>query len=297
MSKTIRIALFTLALLSVWGFVQSATITSTKTWTVNEQVTAQKLNDWPGQMTVSLIQGGDIAGLAINNTRLGPNCVTTDKILDGTILGADIAAATITGSLMATGSVDSVQLATNILFRSGVYAFTNANTVVNMGSSNTTVNLSGANIQFSAGQIPSSAISNATISTVLTTNIAGAVGGNAFTWVTVLSLTTTSTNGTVMVSAKASPSSVSAAHYIRIRDASTNIIAQSMVTDYADSGAALDRYFISASGSDSLSGAAKTYYLDIASANSSCTWTNSAGASTGPLIIDGGPAMKILQTP
>jgi len=81
-------------------------------------------------------------------------------------------------------------------------------------------------------------------------------------WTTLLTLTTTATSGTVLINGQAyllGPNS--GVGFVRIIDSNGKVIASLTLTDYADTGAVAIPYKFSLTGVDTLSGSAKTYYL------------------------------------
>jgi len=285
--KKILLILLTILTLQSHG----ATITRGYTFSTNEIVTAAKLHTLVDSATISTIATADISALAINNGLLGANAVTTDKILDAKILGADIANLTLTGGLMVTGTVTAVQLSTNLNFGAGYYAFTNNPTTVNFGGANTSLIFSNASsIIWGTGQIPISTISGLFLSSIVQTNFTSASGGvPANTWVTIATLTTTKTNGTVTVMGSAGMSTLAGSDNA-MRIMNTNLLkAGGINSQYLLSGPKT----IACTAVDSITNVT-TYTLDVSSGAGSQTYTNLDNTAPG---ITNALYFKLIQIP
>jgi hypothetical protein len=128
----------------------SATVTTGVTFTTNQLVQYYDLNNAINNASVSDIGSGDITDGTIANVDLGANAVTTQKVLDGTLLGTDMANRTILGINVATNAIDGIGLSSNIVFRSGDYYFTNINTTVKFNGPSTTLSFASNQINWAA---------------------------------------------------------------------------------------------------------------------------------------------------
>jgi hypothetical protein len=121
----ICMGLFALSALMQDPRVGAATVTTGVTFTTNQLVQYYDLNNAVNNATVSDIVSGDITDGTIANVDLGANAVTTQKVLDGNLLGTDLKDRTLTVNLYGTNSVDETALTTNLNFRAGAFVFTN----------------------------------------------------------------------------------------------------------------------------------------------------------------------------
>lgn len=279
----------------------AATITRGITFSATDLVTNTKLHQLVDSATLSAVDTADLSDSAITTAKLGANSVTTSKILNATILGEDIADRTLTGSLYATNSVDGIALSSNVTFRAGTLDFTLAtvtsNSIAGSGVSGATNSAGSADqgkiVKLNAlGKVDSTMISG---SSMLTTNLGTATGSaSSYTWQNILTLTTTATNGTVIVTGRAIQSGNSVSGWVRLRDVTTNVVS-SIYENLAGLDKGLDE---SVTLTDSLNGTAKTYYLDVAASGNSVIYTNTAPArSQWPIAagVSNGLSIRILQ--
>jgi hypothetical protein len=276
----------------------AATVTTGVTFTTNQTVQYYHLNDAVNNATVSDIVSGDITDGTIAAVDLGANSVTTAKILDATIATGDIANRTIIAGNIATNTLTETELFTNLNFRSGTLTFSNMVTLVfsngqiastAVAAISNTVGTANANTIVKTG--PLGTIDRSLMvggSSILSSNLATATGhASANTFTNIASLTTTATNGMVIITARAISSTGGGMQYIRIRDADTNAVEVSSNT-IGTGNPALQCTLI-----DSLSGATKTYFLDVSSSAGSQVYTN---ANATPPIVNG-LGLKVIQLP
>jgi hypothetical protein len=164
-------------------------------------------------------------------------------------------------------------------------------------------------ITTSAGAADSGKIPKLNGSGVLDTTFLGASGsiltnvslpsksiGSGYTWVAVTNITTTRTTGTVVVTARAAlDTSGGGVVWIRLRDASTNVVGVAMANTAAGG---YGNPIATATLLDVLSGSTKTYFMECA-ANGAATVTNSVPSSAAsPEFLGGNDlGMTIIQNP
>lgn len=270
---------------ALWESGEPATITRGYTFSTNELVTSAKLHTLVDSATISGISASDISAGAVGNSQLAANSVTTGKILDGTILGADISARTLNNSLYATGSVDGVAMTNNMAWPASSFLyFTNASTFISF----TNATLAFGPNQIPYGALPAGTITNQSVFT--STNLNTHTGsGSALTYTTVAQLSTVGVTGTVTVVGKVS-TAATAAIMIRLRDSGSTVFANqdnSLANAGRSSSVVLQ---------DQLTGTSKTYVLETASDTTSVVYTNTFSATTGHPAVSGGLGMTILET-
>lgn len=110
-------------------------------------------------------------------------------------------------------------------------------------------------------------------------------------WTTICSLTTTKTTGTVYLAGSAMVKRLVGLTDVslRIRDSGNTIMAANTASDYADHAHAIEGYPLNVAVIDTLSGSAKTYYLEVAGYYNGQAFTvladyapSSAGGAQGP---------------
>lgn len=182
---------------------------------------------------------------------------------------------------------------------------TTATSALTSNSSLTSLSASSALTAISSSNAVSAsyAISAGSVGSLLqiTSSASGSTIG--YTWVNILSLATTISNGSVVVNGQIyvnSTSGVGGAAWARIRDQNSGSVATLTITDYADSGAAPVEYKFNLTLLDNLVGSTKTYFLDIATAGT-VTYGGPTGAPmVGPGLVSHGSDgqvhyLKILQ--
>jgi hypothetical protein len=105
----------------------AATVATGVTFTTNQTVQYYHLNNAINNATVSDVVSGDITDGTIANVDLGANAVTTGKVLDENLTGADILNRSLTINDYGTNSVDETALFTNLYFNAGFMSFSNVN--------------------------------------------------------------------------------------------------------------------------------------------------------------------------
>jgi hypothetical protein len=258
---------------------KAATVTRGTTFTTNQQVQYTDLHALVDNATVSSIVSADITDGTIVAADIADSTITSAKVVDGTLTANDILSRTLTASLYGTNSVDGTALNTNINFRPGFLVFSNnvglvfsdaqiaATAVVSVSN---TVGVADANKVVRTkpnGTIDRSLMVGGTIVSVTNRNTATG-SGSANTWLSIASLTTTSTNGTVLLTGSVIGDTSGGMQYLRIRDSGTNIVQQISHT----AGAANPAYEVNLT--DVLNGTAKTYHLEVASSATTQVYTN-----------------------
>ncbi len=292
-----HVSLFLIGLSVIQFIVSAATLTPGYSFGATEQVTTAKLATLVSAATITGIGAGDIANGAIGNVQLGANAVTTDKILDGTILTGDLLARTLVSANLATNAVTAIELNTNLSFRAGILDFTLATITANSVSNSAVLGVTTSAGAGNSGSIPK-LNANGKLDTsffsgsaIVSTNFPSHTGsGSANVFTQVGTITTTATNGTVSITGRALQVASGNALWLRVRDSTTNVIAQTSV-------AAAGIHILECSLRDTLSGATKTYAIDVASDGVSTTYTNNLTATVSNPIIQNGLGISILQTP
>lgn len=132
-----------------------------------------------------------------------------------------------------------------------------------------------------SGKLDSSLFSNASVSLVSTNSGADFTGsGSGGTWTSMFTLTTTSTNGYVMLNGQTFSVDNSPWSSARIIDSAGNVIASLTLTDYADSGTVTLPYQYTVSGIDTLSGSTKTYSFQVVATKNSRVWSTNMNTYT-----------------
>lgn len=108
--------------------------------------------------------------------------------------------------------------------------------------------------------------------------------GTAFTWSTVTNVTTTGTNGVVVVRGAAVGSAANNIVWLRLRDSTTNMTAQGFNNT---SSGGYGHPIVSATLTDALSGATKNYVLEVSAASSSYIFTNAAPSTAASPPFEG----------
>lgn len=148
-----------------------------------------------------------------------------------------------------------------------------------------------------SGLIDSTMISGSSGSLLISTNISTGTSGSSYVWTPICQITTTATNGNVLVTARATDFPVgSAVTFMRIRDTATNVVA-SVNGNIIGGGVTDCPTLLRASLPDSLSGTTKTYFMEVTSSTSSTIFTNTVTTSSQSPPILNGLGMTILQTP
>jgi len=282
--------------------VDAATVTSGVAFTTNQVVQHTHLNNAINNATVSDIVSGDITDGTIAAADLAANSVTSVKILDATVTGSDIGSRTIAASNIQTNGVTEIELATNITLRAGTWNFTSAtvtaNSIASTAVSGTTTTAGAGD----SGKIPKldsdGKLADSMIrgSSLLSSNRASVVSSaSGYTWTTVASLTTTATNGTVIISGRALAAVGDAGNtFLRIRDASSSVTASIAGTGLGGGNATP----FSCTLTDSLSGSAKTYTFELANSGTSVTYTNAAATGVGGVSAQANHlGMTLIQNP
>ncbi len=291
------VGLFLICLVMVM-IVRAAQLEPGHSFTPSEQVTSDKLNNLVSNATISGIVSSEITDLTIATGDIANQAITAAKIADSTITTGKIANRAITTGLIATGAVTEIELSTNITFRPGFLVFTNMVGVTfsnqQLGaewsvSVSNTVGVADANKLVrtrSTGAIDRSLLVGSTL--VTSSNRVFAVGNaSANVWTNIISLTTTATNGTVMLTANAISDTGGGQQYIRIRDLQTNAISQSSHT--IGTGNPVQNVILI----DTLSGVPKTYLLDVSSSAANQPYTN---VSATPFLTNG-LYLRMLEMP
>lgn len=161
----------------------------------------------------------------------------------------------------------------------------------------TNVNLIGLTVSISGKTATVTASTSAgTVDSIISTNFTSASTSTAFTWQNIASLTTTTTNGLVTVRGRASSPSSSApyAFWVRVRNSGTTLVRQG---NNLHNGSGNAGQHAEATLDDTLTGTARTYYLDVSDSSGSLTLTNAYSASgASPPIVDG-MGLEIIQKP
>lgn len=282
-------------------YPHAATITTGVTFTTNQLVQYYDLNNAINNATVSAIVSGDITDGTIAAADLGANSVTSAKILDGTILTGDIGSRTILGANIVTNGISGIEFNTNITTRAGEWDFTLSRFVAN---SITNTAVLGASVTTGSGdagkvvKLNSSGYVDRQIieyPSVLVTNRATATSGAADTWTAIGSLTTTITNGAVVVTGRATaPVGNAGTIWLRVRDSGHTISATSGGVGTGPGGSTAPSLTVSMV--DTVSTVAKTYVIEIADQTGGLTWiANAATGVRGTDTITNNLGMTILQ--
>lgn len=295
MKRILRFSIF-LAAVSVACHAPSATITKGYTFSTNEQVTAAKLHTLVDSATVSAITGSDITDGSIAAVDLGASSVITAKIQDGAVTAGKLGALAVETAKIATNAVGTAQLATNLDMSAKAMTF-GTNQIVSewISGTNAGPGTAGQVVKLGAGGTIDLGLMQRT--SLLSTNLITAKSSAAtYAWTPIASLVTTSTSGTVYVEGRVTPvPTVPAIVFVRVRDSATNWVRSSTTFN----GAGFDSaWTVAAGGADTLSGAAKTYVLEVASSGVSTAFTNAHSNSglQAPPVVDG-LGMTILQVP
>jgi hypothetical protein len=127
--------------------------------------------------------------------------------------------------------------------------------------------------------------------TVLTTNFfTGHTGAAAQVYTQVGTITTTITNGIVLIRGSALQSASGNSMYIRVRDSNTNVVANTSLKAASGLGNVLQCHL-----NDTLTTATKTYALDVASDGVSIVYTNSLAETGSNPFITNALGITIIQ--
>lgn len=300
LSILICLGIFVLTFLQHNENIDAATITKGYTFATNELVTSTKLHTLVDAATLSAIVSADITDGTIVNADMANNSIASANIVDGTIVAADIASRTITSGLIVTNAITDVELNTNLTTRAGLWDLTltrfTANSITNTAVLGTTTGGSASDSGKIVKLDSNGKIDNTMLSqpAVLTTNRLSATSGTANTWTAIGSLTTTITNGGVVVTGRAVPPVGGASiYYVRVRASDYSISSQAEIVGAGDTTARA----LSVSMVDSLTTTStKQYILEIADGNGSQTWTaNAATGVAGTDSVTNHMGMTILQ--
>lgn len=273
MKRILRFSIF-LAAVSVACHAPSATITKGYTFSTNEQVTAAKLHTLVDSATVSAITGSDITDGSIVAVDLGASSVITAKIQDGAVTAGKLGALAVETAKIATNAVGGTQLATNLDLSGKTFTWP-TNQIPSYAISGTNAGPGTAGqvpILNAGGFIASSLLAG--LSTVVTTNITGAVGNvGANTWAEAGRITTTATTGAVVIVAQAATKNAAGAYtHLRIRDVSTNV--EAVASFYTADTWLVQQVTLN----DVLTGSAKTYVFESAANGGGLLLTNRVAA-------------------
>lgn len=263
--------------------LNSATVTTGVTFTTNQLVQYYDLNNAINNASVSDIGSGDITDGTIANVDLGANAVTTQKVLDGNLLGTDLKDRTLTTALYGTNSVDAIGLHTNQDIRSGFWTFTNVNQSVNFNGPSTTLTFSSNQINWAAVSGVTNSAGSADSGKVVKLNPSGVLD----TTITPFSKAFTSTN--IVITAAATTTQTHGLGGIP-----TLVQARLICTSADDSYSVNDEVPISLNGTD---GALNTGAAVVADATTlTIRFGQNPGASFAILDKTGGTASQIDNT-
>lgn len=273
---------------------EAITITPGVTFYSNQQVNAEMLNTLVSGAQISGIAGSDIADGSIAAVDLGASSVITSKIQDGAVTASKLGALAVGMNNIATNAVGTVQLSTNVDLSGKVITFgTNQIPGVSLVGTNAGPGTAGQVIKLGAAGIIDSTLLPSSF--VISTNLITATGGaDTYVWATIATLTTTATNGSVVVEGRATPvAAMPSIVFLRIRDATTNFARS--VTTFNPSGFN-STWMLCVGGVDTLGGTAKTYTLEAACSSGNIVFTNATSNSglQAPPVADG-LGLRIIQ--
>lgn len=266
------------------------TFTSGYTFSPGEtNITDVKLNAVISGMTVSDIPGTALANTTITTGKIANNSITSAKILDSTIVSADVLPRGFTGGEIATNGITEIELNTNMYYRAGIHSFSNVTVAANSFPASGVNGVTTSAGAGDSGKIPklngSGQLDNSFIAfpSVLSSNRVTAASGSADTWTQIASLTTTITNGGVVVTGRGTaPVGNAGSIWIRVRSSDHTASATSGGVGTGPGGSTAPS--LNVSMVDTLTTAAKTYVLEIADQTGGQTWV--ANAATGVRGVD-----------